>query len=510
MFLRGRSLKYHKNHTESLDTTALKDGLKKRSIRGGMYTMAGEGITFVLRLGCIVVLARILVPEQFGLISMVMALTVIAERFKDLGLSLATIQKKDITHEQISSLFWINVMSGAAIMMILCMLSKLIAWFYGDDRLVWITVGISSTFLFGGMTVQHQALLRREMQFLKIAAVNVAATIVSVFIAIMLAAVGYEYWALMWREIARSVFFAVGTWLAFPWIPGLSIRNANIGEMVRFGRDVTGFNVVNFIAQSFDQILIGKFWGPSILGIYRQAYQLILGPVGQLSFPVQYVAEPALSLLQNDPFTYRQYYKKIVTLLSVVSMPLAVLLFLNSKDIILVLLGEKWIEAAEIFRILAVGAFILPVASTTGFVMVTCGQTKKFFFLGLAGSIIFVLAFIIGIRWGAVGIALGYIIATYIYVPPLLVIGFRNTPVNAELFLSAISPSVICSLLMGAAVFLFSGIISFQTSFASIAGSLAIGLIVYGLVWILIPGGSMKLKGILADFWFTFRKAEKP
>ena len=502
----GKKVKSCDNYKEFLSTETLRSDLKGRSIRGGLYTMAGEGVSNILRFGSIAVLARILIPEDFGLISMVTALTVIAERFKDLGLSLATVQKKEITHQQVSALFWINVIVGALLMIVLCALSKPIAWFYGDDRLIWITVGISSTFIIGGMAVQHQALLRRRLEFSNMIAVNIAADFLGVCVAVILAVMGYGYWALVWKEITRSVFVAVGMWLLCPWRPSLPVRNANIGDIIRFGRDITGFNLINFLTKNLDQILIGKFYGPGLLGIFRQAYQLILTPLGQIGSPVQNVAEPALSLLQDDPVRYRQYYKKILLLLSIVTMPLVVFLFIYSRHIILLVLGERWVEAAEIFRIMAISAFILPVASTTGFVMITCGKSKRYFILGLTGSVIFTVGMSIGIKWGAVGIAVANVLSTYIYFIPLIFISFRQTPVSAGLFFRSIIPSVICSLLMGIALFLFSNIISIQNSFYAIVSSVPIALIAYFLTWILLPRGRLRLKEIISDFLFTFKR----
>jgi PST family polysaccharide transporter len=502
-----RKLSDYNKYSEFFDTETLSNDLRKRSIRGGVYTMVGQGITSILRVGSIAILARILIPDHFGLVSMVTALTVIAERFKDLGLSTATVQRKEITHEQVSTLFWINVGLGALIMVLVSASSGLISWFYGDDRLVRITVGISLTFLFGGMTIQHQAILRRRMEFFKISAVTIGGTLLSVIVAIMLAIKGYGYWALVWKEITNSVFVAVGTWLACPWVPALIVRKAGIGKMIRFGRDVTGFNLLTFLALGLDQILIGKFCGANLLGIYRQAYQLILTPVGQLAFPVQYVAEPALSLLQINPIRYRKYYSKIVTILSMVSMPVAVFLFLHSEDIILVLLGEKWIEAVQIFRILAISAFILPVASTPGFVMVTLGKTKRYFLVGLSSAIIFIVAFSIGIKWGALGIAIGYVLATYISVFPGVLLGFRETPVSVGVFVRAMLPSAICSVAMGGALLIFSSITSIESCFGRIGGALPIGVVAYSVAWMLIPGGVQRSKELFADLGFMFKKS---
>jgi len=470
--------------------------------------MIGSSINILVSLGATAVLARILIPEHFGLISMVTALTVIAERFKDLGLDTATVQKKRITHEQISTLFWINALIGFLITVILCSISRLVGWFYADDRLIWITIAIATSFIWSGMTIQHQAILYRKMLFARITMVNIGASLLSTGIAIVIAVKGYGYWALVWRELLRSVFTAVGTWIACPWIPGLPVRSAKVGNMLRFGRDITGFNLITYFTSNLDQILIGKYYGPGPLGIFRQASQLTMLPISYLTNPVQAVAQPALSVLQHDAVRYRRYYKKILNALSFINMPMMVYLFLFAKEIILLVLGEKWIEAVVIFKIFALAGFIRPLLSTTGFVMITCGQSRKYLYLGLANSLAIILAMAIGLKWGVVGVAAGHVLENYIVLLPVLYLAFRDTPISVGLFLTTILPSVICSLLMGVVLVVFSSINPAHTSFTALAVSLPIAVIVYLTAWMLMPEGNHRLKDIYLDFVFMFKKTE--
>ncbi|HEX8948607.1 MAG TPA: lipopolysaccharide biosynthesis protein [Dissulfurispiraceae bacterium] len=489
-----------------LDTKVLSGDIKKKSLLGGLQTIAGEGINFLLRLVSSAVLARLLVPEDFGIIGMVTAFIAIAERFKDLGLSIATVQKKEITHEQVSNLFWINVLIGTLLMIILCAFSKVAAWFYTDKRLVWITIATSTSFLWGGLTVQHQAILWRKMQFMRIAAVNIGTNILSIIIAVIFAVKGYGYWALVAKEMSRSFFLAAGTWLICPWRPGLPARNTDISNMIHLGRDVTGFNLVTFFSQNIDQILIGRNYGPGPLGIYKQAYQFMLLPISYLMFPAHNVAQPALSILQNDASRYRQYYKKVITLLSFVSMPVVIFLFLYSQDIILLLLGRKWVQASEIYKVMAVASFFVPVTGTTAVVMLTLGKTRRYFFIGLAKAIILIFAFAVGIKWGALGVAYGQLAANYIFIMPLLFFALKETPISVKLFFSSILPSIMCSLFMGIILSLFSRANPSQSSLVTIAESLPIAVAAYFAAWMAIPGGRLKLKGLYSDFAFLLRK----
>jgi O-antigen/teichoic acid export membrane protein len=497
----GKPNKYQ----DLFDTRSLVTGLKKRSLRGGLFTMAGSGIGFVLRLGATAVLARLLVPEHFGLISMVTALTAIAESFKDFGLSTATIQQKEITHEQVSTLFWINALIGLVIMAIICGLAVFIARFYGDARLTWITIALSTSFFWGGCTVQHQALLLRKMKFAALTSINLGATVLSILVAIVLALKGYGFWALVWREISRSGFFAIGTWLCCPWLPGWPSRNAGVGGMLKMGGDITAFNLITFFTDNLDYILVGKVFGAGSLGYYKQGTQLAMLPIGFLTEPVNTVAQPALRTLQDDLPRYRAYYKKILGSLTFATMPLMVFLFVHAHELIRALLGEKWDGAVVYFQIFAAAGFIRPAIGTTGFVMITSGITRRYLFLGLINSLSIVVGICVGFMWGAVGVAMGHMLANYVLFLPAAYIAFKGTPVSVGLFLSSIVPSLICSLGMGLALTLFASLYPIQNNLFAVIAAAPIGAVSYLALWMLMPEGKARLTGMFMDFTSTFR-----
>lgn len=482
-----------KKYNNLFDTEHLKHDLKNKSIQGGISTMAGESISLALRIGSMVVLARILMPEHFGLIAMVMALTDIVERFKDFGLSSATVQRKEINHEQVSTLFWINLGIGILIMLSVAALSQVIVWFYKDRRLFGITLALSSSFLFGGLAVQHHALLRRQMRFNILAWINILSNTLSIALAIALAWQGYGYWALVWKEVSRAVFIAAGLWLMCRWRPSFPKRIPGIGSMLRFGRDITGFNITHFFSQSLDKILIGKFWGAGPLGFYKEAYQLINLPIKQIQFSSDYVSESTLSTLQNEYDKYRRYYKKIISILSFAYMPLVTYICIFSENIILLILGKKWIESAAICRILAIAAFILPVANTCGTVMITCGKTKRYLWWGVMNATCVSIAFFIGVKWGTIGVAIAYVVNTYVILIPSLWYCFRNTPVSISLFLQAISLPILSSIMMGALLILCFQNIGPLSNFVEIILSLLLTPFIYSGVWLLLPGGKKKL-----------------
>ena len=481
------------------DTDLRSSNLKEKSIQGGIATTFCQVIDSFLRIASIPILARILIPEDFGLISMVTAITAIAERFKDFGLSTATVQKKDITREQVSKLFWINAATGLCLTVLISVMSFLIARFFHEERVIYITIAIATGFLWSGLTIQHQAILQRQMKYAAIGGIQIGATVISVGIAIILAVEGYGYWALVWREVLRNVFIALGAWMWCPWTPCVPRKHLNIDHLIRFGRDITGFNIIVFLAANFDQILIGKVFGAAQLGIYRQAYQLIYWPIMQLLVPVSRVAEATLSFLQDDAERYRTCFSKLLTAVNFITMPLTLFSVVYSQQIVLVVLGEKWIEAAPIFRILAIAAFIAPASDSTGFLLVTCGKTKRYLNLGLVTGIILLLCFGIGIVWGALGVAYGYVVAAYTLLVLRLYYSFEGTPVSVRTFYKAIEKPLVASGAMMIVLVLLAWLISVDHTLRLLTIAVPVSVVTYLFAWIVVPGGKEKLAEMVYD-----------
>ncbi len=295
-------------------TDHLKTELKQRSVRGGAVTLVAQAIKFVLRMGSTVVLARLLSPEDYGLIGMATVVIGFVQLFKDLGLSAATVQKSEINHQQVSTLFWINLIISFAIALLVIALAPLVARFYDEPLLRGITMALAITFIFGGLTVQHQALLQRQMRFAALAKIEIISMLVGVIVAVASAWYGLGYWALVHMQIATVITNAIAVWLSCSWRPGLPSQDSAIKSMLAFGGNLTGFRLVNYFSRNLDNLLIGRYWGSQQLGLYAKAYQLVLLPIEQINSPVNSVALPTLSSLQSEPEKYSKYYYKAILL----------------------------------------------------------------------------------------------------------------------------------------------------------------------------------------------------
>lgn len=460
-------------HDRHFSTNHLMDNLKDRSVRGGAVTLCTQGVKFVLQMGSTMILARLLTPADFGLVAMVTAVTGFAAMFKDAGLSMATVQREHITHEQVSTLFWINVALSLLLVLATAAAAPMIAWIYGEPRLTGITLALAGTFLFGGLTVQHQALLRRQMQFSKLAATELVSMITGVVAGIAVAWHLRSYWALVCIPAATGIANAIGVWVSSRWIPGRPRRGTGVMPMIRFGGNLTGFNAINYFARNADNMLIGWWWGAGALGLYDRAYSLLMLPIRQINSPIAAVAIPALSRLQSNPARYRGAYLKLLRSLTAFMLPGIAFLIIAADWLILLILGSQWSQSATTFRLLGITALVQPVSNSCGWLFVTQNRSAEQLRWGMIAFPLTVIPFLLGIPYGIEGVAFAYAFSGLLIRTPLFLyfVG-RNGPVRTREIYRAISTSLAVAIALGVALILF------RLSFSGINPML--GLIVSG------------------------------
>lgn len=432
-------------------TDHLNADLKQRSVRGGAVTLIAQACKFILQMGSTVILARLLAPQDYGLVGMVTAVTGFVALFKDMGLSMATIQKAEINHRQISNLFWVNIVVSLLLTLVTCAIAPVVALFYNEPRLTLITIVSAIGFLFGGLTVQHQALLNRQMRFTALAAIEIVAMGFGVVSALVLAWYSAGYWALVVMQIAIAIGQMGGAWLLCRWRPSLPQRRANIRELLAFGSHLTGFNLINYFARNLDNILIGRSWGAGQLGLYSKAYGLLLLPLQQINAPITAVAIPSLSRLQADPQQFRNYYLKAVSMVTFLTLPLTILSIVISEEVVTLVLGSQWREASFLFRFLGVAALFQPLCNTAGWLYISTGKTDRMLKWGLFASSLTIVSFFIGLPYGARGVALCYAVAMLLQVYPCMYYATRGLDITTRDLLSAIAQSLVAALIAGLA-----------------------------------------------------------
>jgi len=470
--------------------------LKSRSLRSGFQTAAASFSDLVLRLGSTAILARLISPADFGLIMMVAAVIGIADQLKELGLSAATVQKPAITCEEVTNLFWINVAVGLALALCLCAVSPLLSAYYRESRLTPLTCLLSLTFVFGGLTVQHQALLTRQMRLGRTALIRLLASVASTALAVYLAFHDYGYWALLWREVSRGGFLALGMWVSFPWCPGLPAMRTDVRPLLKFGTNLTLANISTAVTSGMDRFFLGRAWGPESVGIYRQAFQLITAPTDQLLSPIYQVAHPALCMLQDDPGRFRRYFVMVLCIVSAITMPLSLFVAVFAPALTHVLLGDQWLPCAPIIAVLALGTFIRQTSGSTALILLAGGRSQTHLALIFSSNLLLIALLFAGAHWGALGVAAAEVAATFLFLFPRLHFTLRGSPVSFPDFFAAIARPALASLAMAAVLWGLSATFPLPSDTLRIGVGAALAPVLFLGTWSLLPGGRLELTGL--------------
>ena len=430
------------DETSSRSDTPLRN-LKAIALRGAMVRVAAQAATFAVRIASIVILARLLEPADFGLVGMVTVITGVFNLFKDAGLSLIAVQRESITDDQLSGLFWLNVLVGAALAGISAAMAPGLVSFYGEPRLFWVSVVLGLGFLFNALGVQHTALLQRRMRFMTLAIVDIAALLLSVAVGLIGAIAGYGYWALVGMAICLPTVSSAGAWLTAGWSPRWPKRGIGLMSMMRFGGVVSLNGLIVYCAYNADKLLIGRFWGAETLGVYGRAYQLINIPTENLQGAVGGVVLAALSRLQSDAERFKSYFLKGYALFLTMSFPITLVCGLFADDIVFVLLGGKWESAAPIFRFLSPTILAFALINPLTWLLFATGRITRSLKMALVITPLVIASYATGLLYGPTGVAIGFSGMMMLLTVPLLIWATHDSIVSPrELWQSAKQPFV--------------------------------------------------------------------
>ena len=384
----------------------------------------------MIRVGSLMVLARLLNPKDFGLVGMVTAITGVLNLFRDFGLSSAAVQQVEVTDRQASALFWINVLAGMGLCSMLAAASPLVAWFYREPRLLWVTIILSLGFLFNAVGIQHSAMLQRQMRFTSIAGIEIIAAVVSIGTGIGMAAAGCGYWSLVVMSIVQPLVYSLGACSATMWIPSWPEKKSGIRPMMRFGGLVTLNSLIIYVAYNLDKVLLGRFWGAEAIGVYGRAYQLINLPTDSLNSSVGEVAFSALSRVQRDVERLKSYFLKGYSLVLALTVPMTIAGAVFANDLILVVLGPKWGATAAIFRLLAPTILIFAMINPLGWLLLSTGLIGRSVRIVCVIAPLAITAYFIGLPYGPKGVALAYSTVMTLWVIPHILWCVHGTPVS--------------------------------------------------------------------------------
>jgi O-antigen/teichoic acid export membrane protein len=464
--------------------TAQGKEVRRLAVRGAGATTLAQALGLFVQIGSTLILARLLTPTDFGLVTMVTTFSLLFMNAGGNGFTEAILQRKDLDHALASNLFWINVSTGLALTIVFASAGTLMAKFYGNPKVVAIAVGLSLTIFITSTTVLHLALLMRAMRFPVVYANQIFARFVSLAVTIMLAIAGWGYWSLVGGAIMQPLTECIGAWTLCRWIPGRPRRVAATGSMVRFALHVYGRFSFNYFARNVDNLLVGWRFNAQSLGFYKKAYDLFaLSSILQAFTPV---AVSALSRLNQDPEQYKKHLLKALSVWAFLGMGVGGAITLVGKDLIRVLLGAKWGPSGEVFTYFGPGFGIMFIYGIHGWIHLSLGRPGRWFKWGIIEFVVTGLMFVIALPWGPVGVAAAWSVSLLILTIPSLL--YAGKPINLGLgaILSPVWRFVVASLLAGGATAVLVGWIFTFAVPAAVVGAivrLAIISLLFGLLY---------------------------
>ena len=472
--------------------------LKVQSFVGGVFTLGAQSVKLLLQFVSVIILARLLTPEDYGLFAIVIAISVFVNLLKDMGLPTITIQNPEITNIQVSNLFWINTTMGFGFAFLMVVAAPFVGWIYHEPRLIPMLVVMAITCLAGGMSSQHQALLKRSMRFKTLAVLDVVSMMAGVSVAILAAVNNRAYWSLVYMHLAMEFTGAVGTWWACPWRPESPRRHSGIRLMLKSGQYLTLTTFLSYIGRNLDALLIGWSRGPGELGFYNKSYTILLLPSLHINLPVSGVALSSLSRTQGELEQHRRHYTRIVLLTTSLGMPLVSFLFVVAEKAILVILGQQWLPCVPIFRALSPTAFLDCLLITLTWALISIGKTDRLFRMIFTTTVVTVAGFIVGLSWGAFGVAVALSFTRVGSLIPMVYYVCRHSHLSMLDVLGAPLRPFLASVAAACGLW---GFASFVPTGESAMSGLMVDALIFGCLyaglWVSIPGGIGMLKDIV-------------
>ncbi|WP_397517896.1 lipopolysaccharide biosynthesis protein [Rhodococcus opacus] len=392
---------------------------RSSAITGSVVTLAGQWIKLGLQLGSLIILSRLLSPSEIGQFALVLTVIAGAQMTSDLGLSLAAVQSRTISHFQKSNLAWINASVGAILGLSVYLLSPLLGNFYSSDSIVPVLRVCAISFVCYGVSAQFKAELERNMKFGRLAIIDIIPQLVGFGIAVCWALVAPSVWALAAQQVAVVLCMAVLTIPLSGWIPSLPRRRQHMRALLTFGAYSASGQLVNYISSSTDTIVVGYYESPTTLGIYSRSIQIFSLPINQIAAPLTRVALPILMSVYDNVARYEEYLRRAQVVLSYSFLLIFSLLFACSEPILELLLGTDWIWGAPILQVLSIGGAFQAVGYIYYWIFLSSARMDLQFRFGVATRLVTIVIIVAvgshGPIWVAAGTAFGLMLNWLVY-----------------------------------------------------------------------------------------------
>lgn len=477
--------------------------IKQQTISGIGWSAGASIAGQILDLAISIILARLLTPEAFGLVGMTAVFTGFVAIFGDMGFSSALIQRRVVEDRHLSSIFWLNIAFGILLTTITIAAASPIATFYKDPQIKPLMFLVGINFTLSSFGIIQRTLLRRELSFRQLTIIENSSTLIAGFVAVILAFAGYGAYALVGQILVANLIAILFLWLTSKWRPQLTFDLEAAKELLAYSSNLLGFTVFNYWSRNADNLLIGKFLGSSELGIYTRAYSIMLLPLTQISAIVGRVMFPALSKIQMDKQKVKHIYLRSISMIALITFPMMLGLLVISDTFVMSLYGPQWSQVIPILRIFCLVGMVQSVSSTAGWIYQSQGRTDWMFRWGIGAGVTVFISFAVGIRWGALGVAVSYAVVSV----PLTYISFFivGKLLDSEVLevIQATSGVFLCAAVMATLVWLITWHIPQTWSYWQyLVIQISVGIVIYlVLIHTFKLKAYLEIKTLFLEYW---------
>jgi O-antigen/teichoic acid export membrane protein len=393
-------------------------GLRRSAVLGAGAVITGSAGNFAVAIGSVIILARLLTPSDFGVVTMVTTFSLLLRSFGLNGFTEFIMQREEITDSLASDLFWVNLAIGSILTLVFGSSGWLLAYLFHNPVVIPITKGIALTIVVGSFGYIHTGLLQRAMRFRATALINFIGQVLQFVFSFGLAVAGWHYWALVWGSVIQTLSLAAGAWIACRWIPKRPRWDSQTGKGLKYALHVYSHFAFVYLTRNTDNFLVGRQFGARALGLYKKAYDLFVLPETQLMAPMSAVVVSTLSRVSRDRRQFQSYFLRTISVLALVGMGIGADFALVGSDIIRFLFGPGWEEAGRIFRLFGPGIGVGLLYYSHGWIHLSTGRPERWFRWGLLEFACTASLFLLGLRWGPSGVALAWTASYFLLIFP--------------------------------------------------------------------------------------------
>ncbi|MFS0724091.1 MOP flippase family protein [Paenibacillus sp. 1P07SE] len=461
--------------------------LKGKGIAAMKWSSLSTVISIVIQMLQLVILSRLLSPEDYGLMGMIMVVVAAAVNFSDMGISNAIIHRQDVTRNHLSTLYILNIGTSAILCLVIFLSAPLVAAFYNEPRLVELVQWMSLLCLFPAFGQQFEVMFRKELKFNNIAKIHILGYTSGFVVAVLGAFFGYGVYALIGSHLTNALVRSLGLvaigWRV--WTPKLHFARTDLKGYLSFGVYQMSSNVLQSLISNLDYLIIGRLFGAQVLGYYNFAYQLVYMPHQKIGPLVNTVALPLFAKMQNDTIQLREGFLKVLNGVTMLNAPIYLGIVVTAPVLVPFVFGDQWLPSVVLIQILGVMMLIRSMIIPIQPLLQSKGRADIYFRYTLINVALQVPILIIGgMVGGSVGVALAFILVQ------VLLFGIQYTYAVRKMvgpclpnYLRSVLPGLLCGSAMLAGVLLFNYLYELMIgSVPHFILQVAVGMILYGVI----------------------------